>query len=68
MDLNEQLSLGRTLMAFGAVWILAGFSVGTIFWDHSTGLGLALGGILPLFLGIGIFRRSKRKASNTDED
>jgi len=55
-------------MAFGAVWILAGFSVGTIFWDHSTGLGLALGGILPLFLGIGIFRRSKRKASNTDED
>ena len=66
MDPEEEISIGRTLMLLGLVWIFAGFVIGSAFWDIEVAVGLTLGGILPLITGIGIFRRGKRKVSNTD--
>jgi len=63
MDVEDQVSLGKTLMGLGVFWIVLGFSIGSAFWDHRTGLGLALGGILPLFTGIGVFRHGRKKDS-----
>lgn len=56
VDLKD---LGRTLVVVGLAWTVLGFIIGTTFIGTEVGLGLALGGILPFLIGLGVFSKAR---------
>jgi len=61
MDVDKTKSVSNTLILLGTVWITVGLLPGTLFLGRELGLGIAVGGILPLVLGIGLYSKTRQK-------